>query len=104
MDIKSLMKQAQQMQEKMKILETELANSEYEGTAGGGMVRIIISGSHVAKKISIDKSLIKADESEILEDLIIAGFNDAKKKIDESSGSAIKAATAGIPLPAGFKF
>lgn len=104
MDIKSLMKQAQQMQEKMKKVEADLANSEYEGTAGGGLVKVKILGNGVAKKIAIDPSLINLSEIEILEDLVIAAFNDAKKRIDEGSGEAIKAATAGIPLPPGFKF
>ncbi|MBM3589948.1 MAG: YbaB/EbfC family nucleoid-associated protein [Alphaproteobacteria bacterium] len=103
MDIKGLMRQAQQVQEKMKKIELEIANKEYEGSSGGGMVKVIINGSGIAKKISIDPSLIAKDEIEILEDLIIASFNDAKKKSDDSSSDAIKSATAGIPLPPGFK-
>jgi len=103
MDIKGLMRQAQQVQEKMKKIELEIANKEYEGSSGGGMVKVIINGSGIAKKISIDPSLLAKDEIEILEDLIIASFNDAKKKSDDSSSDAIKSATAGIPLPPGFK-
>ncbi|NBX52382.1 MAG: YbaB/EbfC family nucleoid-associated protein [Proteobacteria bacterium] len=103
MDIKGLMRQAQQVQEKMKKIELELANKEYEGSSGGGMVKVIINGSGIAKKINIDPSLIAKDEIEILEDLIVASFNDAKKKSDDSSSDAIKSATAGIPLPPGFK-
>jgi DNA-binding YbaB/EbfC family protein len=104
MDIKALMRQAQQVQEKMKKVEAELANKEYEGSSGGGLVKIIINGSGVAKKVIIDPSLLVKDEIEILEDLLIASFNDAKKKSDDSSGDAIRGATAGIPLPPGFKF
>jgi len=104
MDIKALMRQAQQVQEKMKKVEEELANKEYEGASGGGLVKIIINGSGIAKKIKIDHSLISKDEIDILEDLIVASFNDAKKKSDDSSGEAIRGATAGIPLPPGFKF
>ena len=103
MDIKGLMRQAQQVQEKMKKIESELANKEYEGSAGGGMVKIVINGSGISKKVSIDPSLVAPDEIAILEDLIIVAFNDAKKKVDDGSSEAIKSATAGIPLPPGFK-
>ena len=104
MDIKSLMKQAQEVQKKMQKIQDDLANSEFEGSAGGGMIKILINGAGIAKKINIDASLIKAEEKDILEDLIIAAFNDAKKKSDEGSAASIKAATNGMPLPAGFKF
>jgi DNA-binding YbaB/EbfC family protein len=104
MDIKGLMRQAQQMQEKMKKIESDLANKEYKGSSGGGMVETIIGGNGIAKKIIIDKSLISVDEIDILEDLIIASFNDAKKKLDDESSDALKSATAGIPIPSGFKF
>lgn len=104
MDMKSLMRQAQEMQKKMQKIQEEVANASFEGSSGGGMVKVEISGAGNANKISIDDSLINKDEKDILEDLIIAAFNDAKKKADEGSNSALKAATAGIPLPAGFKF
>ncbi|MFM6973373.1 MAG: YbaB/EbfC family nucleoid-associated protein [Alphaproteobacteria bacterium] len=104
MDIQRLMQQAQKVQEKRKKIEAEIAEKEFEGSAGGGMVKAILTGNGVAKKIIIDPKLISADEKEILEDLIVASFNDAKKKSDEGSSEAIKSATAGIPLPPGFKF
>jgi hypothetical protein len=104
MDIKALMRQAQQVQEKMKKVEAELANKDYEGASGGGLVKVVINGGGVAKKITIDPSLISKDEIDILEDLIVASFNDAKKKSDDSSSEAIRGATSGIPLPPGFKF
>lgn len=103
MDIKSLMRQAQDMQKKMQKIQEEIADSEFEGASGGGMVKALVSGAGTLKKISIDDSLIKQDEKEILEDLIVAAFNDAKKKADDGSNNAMKAATAGIPLSAGFK-
>lgn len=102
--MKSLMRQAQEMQKKMQKIQEELANSEYEGASGGGMVKAVITGAGVAKKISIDESLINKDEKEILEDLLIAAFNDAKKKSDDGSNDSIRSATSGIPLPPGFKF
>jgi DNA-binding YbaB/EbfC family protein len=104
MDMKALMRQAQQVQEKMKKVEEELANKEYEGASGGGLVKIVINGSGIAKKITIDQSLISKDEIDILEDLIIASFNDAKKKSDDSSSDSIRSATNGMALPPGFKF
>jgi hypothetical protein len=104
MDIKSLMRQAQQVQEKIKKMQAELENKEFEGASGGGVVKVLINGSGIAKKISIDPSLINKDEKEILEDLLIAAFNDAKKKADEGSNNALSEASSGIPLPSGFKF
>lgn len=103
MDIKGIMRQAQQMQEKMKKIEAELANKEYEGSAGGGLVKITLNGNGSANKVFIDSSLLIKEEKEILEDLIIAGINDAKKKSEEGSSEALKSVTAGMPLPPGFK-
>lgn len=103
MDIKALMRQAQEVQKKMQKIQDDLANNEYEGASGGGFVKAVITGAGIAKKITIDDSLINKDEKEVLEDLIIAAFNDAKNKMDESSANSIKAATSGLPLPPGFK-
>ncbi len=103
MDMKALMRQAQEMQKKMQKIQQEIAENEFEGCAGGGMVKVLIIGTGLVKKINIDDSLINKEEKEILEDLLIAAFNDAKKKADDGSNNALKAATAGIPLPAGFK-
>lgn len=102
--MKMLMRQAQEMQQKMQKIQEGLANQDYEGSAGGGMVTVVISGAGTAKKITIDPSLLNVDEKDILEDLLIAAFNDAKKKSDDSSNDSIRAATNGMPLPAGFKF
>ena len=99
--MKSIMKQAQEMQKKMQKMQEELAQTEYEGSAGGGLVKAVILGDGVAKKIAIDDSLIEKDEKEILEDLIIAAFNDAKKKADDSSASMMKSATGGMNMPKG---
>lgn len=101
MNIKNLMRQAQEMQKKMQQLQEEAANKEHDGAAAGGMVKVKITGAGLAKNISIDSSLIKVEEKEILEDLLIAAFNDAKKKADDSSADSLKAATNGIQLPPG---
>ncbi len=104
MDLKALMRQAQEVQKKMKQIQDDLANSEYEGSSGGGMVKVTITGAGLASKVFIDDSLLNAKEKDILEDLLVAAINDAKKKSDDSSSESIRAATSGIPLPPGFKF
>lgn len=103
MDVRLLMRQAQEMQKKMQKIQEEQANASYEGASGGGMVKVTITGAGVAQKVFIDPSLIEKDEKEILEDLIIAAFNDAKNKADDGSSNSMKSATNGMQLPAGFK-
>ena len=98
-----MMKQAQEMQKKMKELQEGLANLEVEGSSGGGLVKITVTGKGEVKKIKIDPSLIKPEESEILEDLIVAAFNEAKKKSEEASAEEMKKLTGGLNLPPGFK-
>jgi DNA-binding YbaB/EbfC family protein len=104
MDIKMLMRQAQEVQKKMQKIQDELAHQEFEGASAGGMVKISITGAGLAKKILIDPSLINKDEKEILEDLLIAAFNDAKKRADDGSSDTVRSATSGLQLPPGFKF
>jgi nucleoid-associated protein EbfC len=104
MDMKLLMRQAQEMQKKMQKAQEEIANTEFTGSSGGDMVKVTITGSGVAKKIEIDPSLIKIEEKEILEDLVIAAFNNAKQKSDDSSSNSLKSVTNGINLPKGFGF
>ena len=103
MDIKGLMRQAQEMQKKMQKAQEELANKEYQGSAGGDMVKVIVSGDQTVKKIDIDPSLLNHSEKEVLEDLLIAAINNAKKKVEEDSANSLKALTGGMGLPAGFK-
>lgn len=103
MDIKSLMRQAQEMQKKMQKAQEELANLEFEGVAAAGMVKINMTGGGNVNKVFIDDSLVKQDEKEILEDLLVAAFNDAKNKADEGSSDSMKSVTSGIALPPGFK-
>lgn len=97
------MRQAQEMQKKMQKAQEELANAFFEGSSGGGMVKVVINGSGNAQKADIDSSLINKDEKDILEDLIVAAFNDAKKKSDDASGDTMRSVTGGMSLPAGFK-
>ena len=97
------MKQAQEMQKKMKELQEGLANLEIEGSSGGGLVSVKVNGKGEVKKIKIDPSLMKPEETEILEDLIVAAFNEAKKKAEEASAEEMKKMPGGLNLPPGFK-
>ncbi len=98
MNIQGIMKQAQAMQKKMEEMQEKLSQEEVEGTAGGGMVKVILNGKFEMKKISLDKSLIVADEVDILEDLIMAAFNDAKAKVDANMAKGVNDVTGGLNL------
>ena len=99
----NLMKQAQQMQEKMQKLQEEIASAEVTGESGAGMVRITMTGRHDVKKVDIDASLLSEDK-EVLEDLIAAAMNDAVRRAENNQQEKMSELTAGIPLPPGFKF
>ncbi len=103
MNIQKMMKQAQQMQQKITDLQAELEQREVEGVAGGGMVKVTLSGKNTMLKLSIDDSLIDKDEKEMLEDLIIAAHNDAKKKVEDMFSDEMGKVTSGMGLPAGMK-
>lgn len=98
LNIQGLMKQAQQMQKRLADEQAKLAEEEVEGTSGGGMVKVTINGRFVMTKIQIDPGLIKADEAEILEDLIMAAYNDAQSKADAKMNSALGSVTEGLNL------
>ncbi|NWA26128.1 YbaB/EbfC family nucleoid-associated protein [Pseudomonas gingeri] len=97
-----LMKQAQQMQEKMAKMQEELANAEVTGQSGAGLVSVVMTGRHDVKRVSIDPSL-KDEDLEVLEDLIAAAFNDATRKIESNSQDKMSGMTSGMQLPPGFK-
>ena len=98
-----MMKKAQEMQKKMQEMQESLSNLEVEGTSGGGIVKIIMNCKNEVKKIDIDPSIIKNDEKEVMEDLIIAALNDAKSKAEEKSQEEMKKLTGGLGLPPGMK-
>ncbi len=105
MNINQLMKQAQSMQKKMKEMQEEIANKDFEGKAGGGLVSVVMSGNGEMRKTLIDPSLLQAEEKEILEDLIVAAHNEAKKKADEESKSSMSGAFGDMGgLPPGMNF
>ncbi|WDI32845.1 YbaB/EbfC family nucleoid-associated protein [Hyphococcus flavus] len=103
MDIGKLMKQAGEMQAKMQEMQEQLADLEATGEAGGGMVKVTLNGKGYAKAVAIERSLMKEDEAEILEDLIAAAINDAKSKLEEETQARMKDMTQGLPLPPGMK-
>ena len=98
----NLMKQAQQMQEKMQKAQEELANSEVMGESGAGLVKITMTGRHDVKRVELDDSIMSEDK-ELLEDLLAAAVNDAVRKIEEKNQSQMSSMTAGMGLPPGMK-
>lgn len=102
-DIMGLMDQARQMQSKMEAMQADLAKMEAEGLSGGGLVKVTLNGKGFMTALSIDSSLIKNDEGDIIEDLILAAHNDAKNKIDRLTEEKTRELTAGLSLPPGMK-
>jgi hypothetical protein len=98
-----LMKQAQAMQKKMIEHHEKKASQEYTGSSGGGMVNFTMNGKGEALKLKIDPSIVDKNEVDVLEDLILAAFNDAKKKMDSSSEDEMSGMLGGLGLPPGFK-
>ncbi|GAK45312.1 conserved protein [Tepidicaulis marinus] len=101
-NLTDMMKQARQLQSKLAEAQEELEKLEVEGVSGGGMVRVTLTGKGTMAGIKIDPSLLKAEEGEILEDLIVAAHNDAKVKAEAATAEKMKALTGGLPLPPGF--
>lgn len=97
-NIQGLMKQAQMMQKKMQETQERLSHEECEGQSGGGLVKITLNGRSEMKKISIDPSLMNEKETDILEDLIVAAYNDAHEKVNVMQEEGMKAATGGADL------
>ena len=98
-----IMKQVQDMQERMSEMQAKLAEIEVPGSSGAGMVQATVDGKGALKRIKIDPSLFKPEEAEVVEDLIVAAVNDAKSKADERMQSEMSKLTGGLPLPPGFK-
>ncbi|MGA9268116.1 MAG: YbaB/EbfC family nucleoid-associated protein [Rhodomicrobium sp.] len=99
----TMMKQVQELQSKMAELQAELETLEVEGTSGGGLVKVTLTGKGSMARISIDASLIKPEEAGILEDLVVAAHNDAKQKAEITMAEKMQALTSGLPLPPGLK-
>ncbi|RUO40593.1 YbaB/EbfC family nucleoid-associated protein [Aliidiomarina taiwanensis] len=100
----NMMKQAQQMQERMQKAQEEIASLEVTGEAGAGMVKVTMYGNHNVKRVEIDPSIIgDEDDREMLEDLIAAATNDAVRRVEEASKQKMADVTGGMGLPPGFK-
>ena len=98
-----MMKQAQEMQAKMAEMQEQLSATEVTGSAGGGMVRVTMTGKNEARKLKIDPVLINPAEAEVLEDLIVAAINDARAKAEVAAAEKMSDLTGGLQLPPGFK-
>ena len=102
-DLMGLMKQAQAMQSRMQEMQEELERFEAEGVSGGGLVRVTLNGKGAMKVASIDPSLLKIEEKEIVEDLLVTAHEDARRKIEAAMQEKMKTISAGLPLPPGMK-
>ena len=102
-DLMGMMKQAKELQERMETMQQEVAALEVEGSAGAGLVAVIMNDKGDMKAIKIDPSLMKPEESEIVEDLIVAACNDARAKAETAASEKMSDLTGGLQLPPGFK-
>jgi DNA-binding YbaB/EbfC family protein len=102
-DFLGLMKQAAELKSKMETMQAQLDQIEVEGTSGGGLVTVKLSGKGEMKSVKIDDSLIKPSEKEIVEDLIVAAHADARRKAEALLQEKMKDVTGGLPLPPGMK-
>ncbi|AVF03038.1 MULTISPECIES: YbaB/EbfC family nucleoid-associated protein [Devosia] len=102
-DIMGMMKAAGEMKAKMEAMQAELADLVVEGNSGGGMVAVALTGKGDMRGLKIDPSLLKPEDAEMVEDLIIAAFNDAKGKSEAEAQRKMAEVTAGLPIPPGMK-
>ncbi|MCB8837164.1 YbaB/EbfC family nucleoid-associated protein [Aurantimonas sp. VKM B-3413] len=103
-DLMNMMKQAKAMQEKMAGLQDDIAEIEVSGQSGGGLVKVTLSGKGEMRGMNVDASLMKEDEKDILEDLVVAAHNDAHARLQLAIQEKTQELTAGLNLPAGMKF
>lgn len=102
-DMMGMMGKIKELQANMERMQQELETLEVTGTAGGGLVTVVMTAKGAMKKVAIDASLMKADEKEIVEDLIVAASADARSKSEKLVEEKAKALTGGLPLPPGMK-
>ena len=102
-DLMKMMKQAQELQSRMQKVQEELAALEIEGQSGAGAVRVTLNGKGEMRVLRIEPSLMKPGEAEIVEDLVIAAFQDAKTKVEAAMQAKMQEITGGLPLPPGLK-
>jgi nucleoid-associated protein EbfC len=99
----SMMKQAQELQSRMAEMQAEMERARCEGRSGGGLVVLTLNGKGEMVEVTIDSTLLKPGEAEILEDLIVAAHNDAKAKVETMMQAKMQSLTGGLPLPPGLK-
>ncbi len=102
-DFLGLMKQATELKAKMEAMQAELDRIEVEGSSGGGLVKIKLSAKGELREINIDQSLLKAEEKEVLEDLIVAAHAEARRHAEAALQEKMQAVAGGLPLPPGLK-
>ncbi|MBV1901890.1 MAG: YbaB/EbfC family nucleoid-associated protein [Kordiimonadaceae bacterium] len=102
-NLTDMLKKAQEMQSKMGDMQSQLDDLEIEGTAGAGLVKVVLNGKGDMKALSIDDSLFSSEDREVLEDLIVAAHTQARGKVAEASAEQMKGLTGGMELPPGFK-
>jgi len=102
-DLMGVMKQVGEMQARMQKMQEELGAMDIQGQAGAGLVNVTLSGKGEVRRVSIDPSLMKPGETEILEDLVVAAAQDAKAKLDQQLQAKMQEMTGGMPLPPGLK-
>ena len=102
-DFLGLMKQASELKSKMEEMQAELDRLEVGGAAGGGLVSITLSGKGDMRGLRIDETLLKPEQKEIIEDLIVAAYADARRKLESTLQEKMQALTGGLPLPPGLK-
>ena len=99
----NMLKQAQQMQTKMAEMQAKMADLEIAGQSGGGMVKVTLNGKGDLRKLKIDPALVDRNEIEVMEDLVVAAFNDAKGKVETAMAEEMAKVTGGLQLPPGMK-
>jgi DNA-binding YbaB/EbfC family protein len=102
-DLMKMMKQAQELQGRMQQMQEELAALQVEGQSGGGLVRVTLNGKMEARAVKIDPSLVRPEDVEVLEDLLLAALQDAKGKAEAALQQKMQDVTGGLPLPPGLK-
>ena len=103
MNLQKMMKQAQAIQQKVQETQERIEAQEFSGTAGGGMVTVRLNGKNRLLGASIDASLLKPEEKEMLEDMLVAAFNDARDQVDSTQSEEMGKLTGGLGLPPGMK-
>lgn len=102
-NLMGLMGQVKEMQAKMEELQSQLQSLEVTGNSGGGLVEVTLSGKTELRSVRIDPSLLKPEEAEVLEDLVVAAHRDAKSRLEQQVEEKTRELTAGLPIPPGMK-